>query len=354
MRFATPLAFAALLLVPLVFYCRWRRGRASRALGFSAIELLRPVAGLSWRQRFMPLPLYLRLLALVLLVFALARPQLGTEKIRDIRHGVAIEMVIDRSSSMGEEMATNRMGGSRLEVVKKIFAEFVNGNGADLAGRPSDLIGLVSFARFPETVCPLTLTHEAVNGFMTGIELVNRRDEDGTAIGDGLSLAAARLQKAEEEAARQQERQGAASYDIKSKIIILLTDGAHNAGTLSPLEAARLAARWGIKIYTIGIGDDIDPDSAGGFFALLNRPGRGVDKKTLQETAAATGGIFRMAADADSLRAIYAEIDRMEKSDIENVRYVDYAEKFPWFVLAALTLLATEMALRTTLLRKIP
>ncbi|MEW6521547.1 MAG: VWA domain-containing protein [Thermodesulfobacteriota bacterium] len=352
MRFATPWALLALLLIPLLLYCQLGR-RRHPALTYSAIALFRPL-GCTWRQRLAPLPLVLRVAALVLLVTALARPQQGIEKTYDISHGIAIEMVIDRSSSMGEEMVFNNNATNRLEVVKKVFEEFVSGNGKELSGRPNDLIGLVSFARYPETVCPLTLAHEALSGFMEKIQLVTSRAEDGTSIGDGIALAAARLQKAEEVMSREYKNDSAGHYEIKSKIIILLTDGAHNAGSLTPVEAARLAARWDIRIYTIGIGEDVDTSGIQGFFARLNRLSRGVDRKTLQEVADATGGIFRLAADADSLRAIYGEIDRLEKSEIESVRHIDYAEHFPVFAITALALLVLEMTLRSTVLRKIP
>ncbi|MBU0966716.1 MAG: VWA domain-containing protein [Proteobacteria bacterium] len=352
MRFATPWAFVALLLIPLLLYYQLGR-KHPQALKFSATSLFAQVS-ISWRQRLTALPLFLRVLSLILLVTGLARPQQGIEKTYDISHGIAIEMVIDRSSSMGEEMVFNNTATNRLEVVKKVFEEFVNGNGKQLTGRPNDLIGLVSFARYPETVCPLTLAHEALNGFMDKIQLVTNRAEDGTSIGDGIALAAARLQKAEEVMSKEYKNDSSGHYEIKSKIIILLTDGAHNAGNLAPPEAAKLAAQWGIKIYTIGIGEDIDLSGIQGFFARMNRMARGVDKKTLKEIADTTGGIFRMASDADSLRTIYGEIDRLEKSEIESVRHIDYAEHFPFFVITALILLVMEMALRATLLRKIP
>ena len=157
MRFATPWAFMLLLLIPLYLSVHLRK-RKGPVLTFSAIELLFP-AGISLRQRLIQLPLLLRIVAIILLVTALARPQQGIEKVYDISHGIAIEMVIDRSSSMGEEMTMGNRRTNRLEVVKKVFEEFIHGNGSQLEGRPSDLIGLVSFARFPETVCPLTLAH---------------------------------------------------------------------------------------------------------------------------------------------------------------------------------------------------
>ncbi len=352
MRFASPWALIALLIIPIFLYFQLKR-KTTPALRYSATELLLQ-AGSSWRQRLFHLPLFLRTVALILLIFGLARPQQGIEKIYDISHGVAIEMVIDRSSSMGEEMVINNRQTNRLEVVKQVFAEFVSGNNKQLEGRSNDLIGLVTFARFPETACPLTLAHDALSNLMEHVQLVNRRDEDGTSIGDGIALAAARLQKADETLAKERQDNPDSTYEIKSKIIILLTDGAHNSGSLTPLEAAELAQKWGIKIYTIGIGEDTLTGGVRGFFSQLNQLGRGVDKKTLQQIADTTGGIFRMADAAKGLRAIYEEIDQLEKSEIESVRHMDYAEYFRFFVLAALALLVTETILRSTMFRKIP
>lgn len=352
MRFASPWVLIALLIIPVYLYFQLRRQKTP-ALHYSSTKLMLE-AGFSWRQQFFHLPLFLRTAALILLIVGLARPQQGIEKVYDISHGIAIEMVIDRSSSMGEEMVINNRQTNRLEVVKQVFAEFVSGNDKQLEGRSNDLIGLITFARFPETACPLTLAHDALSNMMQHVQLVNRRDEDGTSIGDGIALAAARLQKADETLAKERQEDPDSTYEIKSKIIILLTDGVHNSGSLTPLAAAELAKQWGIKIYTIGIGEDTPTESVRGFFARLNQRGRGVDKKTLQEIAGTTGAIFRLADDAKGLRAIYKEIDQLEKSEIESVRYMDYAEYFRYFVLAALGLLVAETVLRSTVFRKIP
>jgi len=266
-------------------------------------------------------------------------------------------VVIDRSSSMRAEMIFSGQQLNRLEVAKRVFLEFVQGNKGDLAGRPNDLIGLISFARYADTSSPLTLAHGALASFVEPIKLVTRKPEDGTAIGDALALAGARLQKAEEtvqKLALASEAQEA-SYEIKSKIIILLTDGEQTAGKRTPQEAAELAKQWGIKIYTIGIG---------GRESLLRVPtlfgtqviqrGSGVDKQTLSALAETTGGIFRMAEDGDALRAVYGEIDELEKSEIESIRYVDYRERFTPFAITGLILLALEILLRTTYFRSIP
>jgi Ca-activated chloride channel family protein len=246
---------------------------------------------------------------------------------------------------------------NRLEVAKQVFLEFVQGNKGTLAGRPNDLIGLITFARYADTACPLTLAHDALSTFVEPIELVNRKPEDGTAIGDAIALAAARLQKAEETllqqtlAADQQE----SSYEIKSKIIILLTDGEQTAGKRTPREAAELAQKWGIKIYAIGIGSKDSLLKIPSIFGTrFMQRSRGVDKQTLSQLAETTSGLFRMAEDGDALRAIYAEIDKLEKSEIESVRFVDYKERFSLFALAGLIVLLLETLLRTTWLRRSP
>jgi Ca-activated chloride channel family protein len=279
------------------------------------------------------------------------------EKIYDISKGVAIEVVLDRSSSMGAEMIFAGEQLNRLEVAKRVLLEFVQGNRGDLGGRPNDLIGLITFARYADTACPLTLAHGALASFVEPVGLVSRKPEDGTGIGDALALAAARLQKAAE-TIRQQSRiadKNEPAYEIKSKIIILLTDGEQNAGKRTPREAAELAKTWGIKIYTIGIGGQEGLIQVPTLFGTqVMQRGPGVDKQTLSSLAQTTGGIFRMAEDGDALRAVYGEIDALEKSEIESIRLVDYKEGFTPFALTGLILLALEILLRTTYFRRIP
>jgi Ca-activated chloride channel family protein len=288
-----------------------------------------------------------RVAAIVLLTVGLARPQQGREEVRDVSQGIAIEMVVDRSGSMGQELIYEGKQLNRLEVVKQVFKEFVLGNGKDLQGRGSDLIGMLAFARYADTLCPLTLSHGALERFIESIQLVTRKNEDGTAIGDALALAAARLRTAEESLKK--------DYRIKSKVAILLTDGQNNAGKRSPLEAARLAKEWGIKVYAIGIGGRES-------FVTVRTPlgeykmpgGPGVDEATLKKIADETGGAFWLAESADKLHEIYKEIDRLERTEIESVRHVDYAERFLPFVLLAIALLVLEQVLISTVFRRVP
>ncbi len=352
MRFATPWAFAALLLVPLVLLYLSRSGRRG-SVHFSSLRNAR-AAGDSVRRRLAALPLLLRLLAVLLLVVALARPQMGREKVKDVTKGVAIEMVLDRSGSMGAEMEYGGGRLNRLEVVKRVFEEFVTGDGRELEGRPNDLIGMIAFARYADTMAPLTLGHGALVRFLESVDIVKRRSEDGTAIGDALALAAARLKTAEEEIARYSDESGT-EYDIKSKVIILLTDGQNNYGRRTPLEAAELAAEWGIKVYTIGVGSGEGVTTVRTLLGSFKVPtGGGVDVKSLEEIARVTGGLFRVAEDEESLRSVYAEIDELEKSEIESVRYVDYREMFVPFAFAAMAALLVEAALASTVFRRIP
>jgi Ca-activated chloride channel family protein len=343
MTFANPWAFWLLLILPLLAVQRLRSRQRRAGLPFSDLSEAGR-AGRSLRQHLIPLPFVLRLLALALLITGLARPQQGMEKIEQISHGIAIEIVVDRSSSMAETFTYQGRTMNRLEAVKLAFHDFVMGNGRELAGRPNDLVGMVAFARFAETVCPLTLAHGAVAGFVNQLRLVGRdeRHEDGTAIGDGLALAAARLKAAAAES------KGKNGYDIKSKIIILLTDGVHNSGQHSPMQAAALATEWGIRIYAIGIGEAKKPS----FFGLAQGPD--VDVRTLTALAEETGGRFWLAADGTALTEIYETIDRLEKSEIESIRYMDYKEHFRIFVLAGLALLTLALALEWTILAVLP
>lgn len=394
MRFESPWALLLLAALPAFLYVRQRMG-AGAPLRYSAVGLLR-ASGTSWRLRLAWLPTALRAFSCALFVVVLARPQQGQEEVRVSTEGIAIEMVVDRSGSMGEEIKHGDGWATRLAIVKEVFTDFVEGGVGALAGRPNDLIGMVSFAGYAETVCPLTLGHGALQGFLRTVELavspeaqleqlighgkllarpevtperrvkVRWRDaqgrertvsfalEDGTAIGDAVALAAARLKTAEERF-ELQAAQGEDAFQIQSKIIILLTDGEHNAGARSPMQAAKLAREWGIRIYAIGFGGEGTRLVQGptGAYRVPSRS-RQPDFRALKAMAEATGGLFREAADSEALRSIYEEIDRLERTEVETVRYLDYQEFFTPFLLGALALLALEVLLSATLFRRVP
>ena len=364
MQWYSPWALLLLLVLPLLGYVMLRRHRGA-AVKFPSLVDLRhcPV---SWRLRLRPVLVALRLLCLALLILALARPRKGTVLSEISTEGVAIEAVVDRSGSMHTEMDYDREKLDRLEVVKRVLRDFIEGGEKGLAGRPADLIGLVTFARYADTVCPLVLSHGVLTEFLKQTQIVSLRSEDGTAIGDAIALGAARLKKAEEEIQRRNTQLGfagegeaqkgnAPGFTIKSKVMMLLTDGRNNTGRYSPFEAADLAKKWGIKVYTIGIGSSEAYTTMQTPLGNFRVPVREeLDEGLLKAIADKTGGFYSRADDADSLRKIVKKIDEMEKTEVKSVQYMQYAEHFGSWTLPALMLLGLEMLAGCTVFRKIP
>lgn len=355
MEFASPWAFGLLLLIPLMLWWGSRR-RGRGAVTFSSTELVERVSG-GWRVAGLRMLPVLRAAALALMVVAIARPRHGVGRVETTADAVAIQIVVDRSGSMGLEMESDSTLSTRLDVVQRVLREFVLGNedqGGALKGRRQDVIGMVTFARAAETVCPLVRDPETLVELADTVDVVRDRSEDGTAIGDGVSLAAARLQRAEEELRSRPENAGK-DLKIKSKIIVLFTDGENNAGERSPQEAAALAAEWGVKIYAIGIGGGVGYQTVETPFGRQRIPvTSGADPATLRDMAKATGGLFREADDADALRAVYAEIDRLEKTSVETVAYTDYEEQFTDWAAAAGAILFVELLLGSLVFRRTP
>ncbi|MFG0285600.1 MAG: VWA domain-containing protein [Phycisphaerales bacterium JB039] len=347
-RFAAPEALWLLALAPGLILLWRRRRRARLSLPTAPIA-----AGLapSWRQRLAWLPAAARLAAACLLIVALARPQDVSGEIRTSRDAVAIQMVVDRSLSMAEEMRYGDETLSRLEVVKRVFAQFVAGDGRSLRGRQGDLIGLIAFARYADTICPLVHAHDALLDLVDGLVVERIRSESGTAIGDAMALGAARLKRAEEDLRGRSDEVIDASTTFDSKIMIVLTDGRNNAGQIAPEQAAALAAEWGIRIYTIGIGSPGGEEP--GFLGIM-RPDREVDEATLRSVAQGAGGRYFLASDADTLRDVYAEIDRLEKTQVESIEYTEVDEHFAPVAMAALGALLADLLLRITVLRRLP
>jgi Ca-activated chloride channel homolog len=247
MQLYSPWALLLLLLLPLLGWLMLRK-KHTAAVTFSSLNAVRncPV---SWRVRLRPLLVVMRLVCLALLIIALARPRKGTVLSEISTEGVAIEIVVDHSGSMRTEMDYYGQKLNRLETLKKVLADFIMGK-EGLAGRSGDLLGLITFANYPDTVCPLVLSHNVLLEFLKNTDIVRLRSEDGTAIGDAIALAAARLQKAEDEIQQRNKKlnkAGLASttekpdFKIKSKAIILLTDGQNNRGQYTPMQAAEMA-----------------------------------------------------------------------------------------------------------------
>jgi Ca-activated chloride channel family protein len=331
-HFEWPWAFAALLLLPLVAW-RNRRLRTPAVVFNGAILPAR-----SRRQRFLWIPTALRCLALALLIAAVARPQRGARLSRDITKSIAIQILIDRSGSMQHtDMVFRGRRATRLFTVTMLSRRFIFGdrsviNNSGLQGRPSDMVGLIEFAGDPITLSPLTLDHTRLSTLIERIEPA-RPDEDGTAIGDAVALAAARFHEAE----------AAAGAQLKSKIIVLLTDGENNMGARTPADAAALAKKWGVRIYAIGI----RPRTSNSRYDEMMESG-------LDTLAEETGGIARMVADADALTDVYREIDRLEPTEVHPPKLSGGFPAFESLAVLALALLLLEVLLNQTWLRRIP
>ena len=351
-RLESPWILLLLALPPLLFLIRRRARKA--AVGFSSVRNAQK-SGKSLRQRLLWIPSALRWGAYALLIIAMARPQAGRERVQEISQGVAIEMVLDRSGSMQLELEFEGKLKNRLDSAKEVFRRFVFGYGTKLKGRPNDLIGMVAFARYSDTICPLTLTHSVIKPFLDTVRLANSESEDGTAIGDAIALAAARLHTVEETLASQTGK-AKDTYKIRSKVMILLTDGENNCGRRSVLQGGELAKRWGIRLYVIALGGSeayqtVDTPFGKTSRRVMTRP---IDTADLEKIAADTGGFFRQATDANALQRVYEEIDKMERSDVESMRFVDYKELFTPFALAALVMIALEQLLNATYFRRLP
>jgi len=363
MPFYSPWALILLLVLPVMAYLMLRR-KGTAAVRFPSLVDMKSCL-VSWRIRCRPLLTIARLVCVALLIVALARPRKGTVLSEISTEGVAIETVVDHSGSMQTEMDYYGDNLNRLEVVKNVLSDFIEGDKKDLKGRSSDLIGLISFARYADTKCPLVHSHNVLLEFLKKTEIVTIRSEDGTAIGDAIALGAARLQKAEEEI--QQRKQQLASsgekisdadesgFKIKSKVMILLTDGINNAGQYDPLEAAELAKKWGIKIYTIGIGSSQAYTTIQTPLGTYKMPtGQELDEGLLKAIAERTGAFYGRADDAKALRNIVEKIDELEKTEVRSVQYTQFAERFGPWTLTALLVLAAEMLASCTVFRKIP
>lgn len=333
-----------LLLIPVVLFAL--RGRLRRtSLQVSSLGLWTDTnAG---RARYLWIPVFLRRLALVLLLVTLARPQAGSTYSMDVSEGIAIQLLVDVSSSM--DMNVRDLEGqnrSRMEVAKEMVEKFIAGDGDTLQGRGEDLLGLITFARYADTRSPLTFGHDALLQIVRGLEVQQRPNEDGTAYGDALALAAARLQNIEE----LQFGQGTVQVDaIESRVIILLTDGENNSGAHLPLEAAGLAKEWGCRIYCISLGDTDGNTAAGVQVEKLT-----ASEKTLQHISDETGGIFRQATNYESLLSVYEEIDLLERSEIATRSFDRVAEWF-WLPLSLAVLsLLIALILEASVLRVVP
>ena len=332
MTFAHPYLLFLLLLLPAL---AWLKGRVGfqPAFLYSSVQLVRGITGIT-RSRAGSILLKLRWLALLLFILALARPQLGEGETKVTASGIDIVVAIDLSGSMGsEDFELKGQRVNRLGIAKNVLEKFI-------AKRPNDRIGLVAFARDAYIAAPLTLDHDFLQQNLERLELATP-GKDGTAIGSALSAALNRLR----------------DIKSKSKIVILMTDGQNNAGKVPPLTAAEAAETIGVKVYTIGVGTRglapipyVDPF---GRKRYAQQP-VDIDEATLQQISRRTGGKYYRADKTETLRAIYDEIDRLEKTEVQVKKYQRYREIFPFVVLPGLAVLLLETILNHTVWRKLP
>ena len=323
--FGQPWFFSLLVLIPVLIF--WYASKNNKQQGAIFISDTSAKGLSSWKTSFRHLPFMLRLLSIVFIIAALARPQTKFEEQNIEGEGVDIVLCIDVSGSMTAQDLTP----NRLEAAKNVAIDFVN-------KRLTDRIGIVIFSGESFTQCPLTTDHRVLVSAIENIR--NGLLEDGTAIGSGLGTSVDRLRTSKS----------------KSKVVILLTDGENNGGLIDPETAKEIAKAFQIKVYTIGVGTDgYAPQPVNTPMGVVMQNGKvSIDEKLLKEIAYQTGGKYFRAKDNDGLIGIYDEINQLEKSKVEISNRTRYTEKFFPFIVAALAFLFLELLLRFTLFRKFP
>ncbi|RLD53786.1 MAG: aerotolerance regulator BatA [Bacteroidetes bacterium] len=328
MEFAYPAFFYGLIVLPLmVAWYLWRGRRSTAAMKLSGFENLDERMGSSriWLRHVLFL---LRLAVVALLVVVLARPQSSNKWEQVTTEGIDIVLCMDVSGSM----RAMDFKPNRLEASKNVGIEFVN-------ARQDDRFGLVVFAGESFTQCPMTTDRAVVVNFLKEIDF--GVIEDGTAIGMGLATAVNRIKDSK----------------AVSKVIILLTDGVNNRGDVGPVTAAEIAARFGIRVYTIGVGSQgnapIPVQDMFGRTVTRNMPVE-IDEEVLRQIAEKTDGAYFRATDNNKLREIYQEIDQLEKTRLDVKHFSKKKEEYFPFLLAALLLLLGEILMRYTVFRIIP
>ena len=328
MTFANPeVLWGLLVLVPYIAWYVWKRGRLHAPIAISSLLPFAKV-GRSFRATLLHCLFFVRLAAIAALIVVLARPQTRDRWSSTSTEGTDIVIALDLSTSM----LARDFKPDRFEAAKQVAAQFV-------AGRESDNIGVVIFAGEAFTAVPMTTDRALLVNYINDIRMGML--EDNTAIGDGLATAINRVKDGK----------------AKSKSIILLTDGSNNTGIVAPATAAEIARKYGIKVYTIGIGRNgmapYPTENAFGRIEYVNMPVV-IDEATLQSIATTTGGRYFRATDNNVLSEIFQEIDALEKTAIDVRNFSHTEDNFlPWALLA-FALLALELIMRTTILRSVP
>ena len=323
MVLAHPFYLALLALLPLMAWLKGKRG-APPAFLYSSLNLMEGLTGLR-QSRAGQILAALRWLVLAAFIVALAQPRLAKSTTEVKASGIDIVVALDLSGSMNtQDYNVNGQGVSRFNMAKAVLEKFVK-------ERPNDRIGLVVFAAQAFIASPMTLDHDYMFDNIDRLE-IGTINQDATAIGDGLTTALNRIR----------------DLKSKSKIIVLMTDGANNSGRIDPITATQAAQALGVKIYTIGLGNRQIAESMG------LPPSYLPDEDTLIKIAHMTGGQFYRGDNSEKLRSIYDEIDRMEKTEAVVSKYTQIKELFPWFVLGGAGLLLIEIALGQTVFRRLP
>jgi len=309
----------------------WQERRTVTAVHYSSLTALKVVR--SHRSEVMAaIPAVLRFIAITLFIVAFARPQEGRKKTEILSEGVDIILAIDTSGSMQAlDFKKNDDSVTRLSVVKDVVAQFVD-------SRETDRMGMVVFGGEAFTQCPLTLDQDILYSFLDKLKI--GMAGDATAIGSAIGISVKRLK----------------DLKSKSKVIILLTDGRNNAGKITPLQAAEFAKTFGIKIYTVGVGTrgkaPFMVDSI--FGKRLIYQDVDIDEDTLNKISEMTDAKYFRATDMESLKDIYEQIDKLEKSEIRVLDHSEYSELFHYFLIPGLLLLLTEIIISNSVLRRIP
>ena len=321
-----------LLLAPIgilfLLYGRAEWARASGRIPALPIGLMPR----TWKQRLGWLPLALQSAALVLVALCLSRPVRGNAVHTSISEGIDIVLAIDRSGSMKyPDLEENH---SRLNVVKSVVGEFAKRRMTDRVGA-ADNCALLTFAQFPQLVCPFTLDYGAFESFLGSVEMAKNEAEDGTAIGRGLAKAVALLKDS----------------DAKSKVVGLLTDGENNVNDITPAKAAELAAEEHVKVYTVLAGRFAFQED---IFGRVYATERELDSTELQQIADKTGGRFFRAKDRAALDRVYAEIEKLERTERKEERYTETFDLYDQFLALALVAYLTAWLSSATWARRLP
>jgi Ca-activated chloride channel family protein len=330
LRFEDPWLLILLILIPLMVFYVWRRLGSSQ-IRFSSLGILQQLKKpptLLLRKGL----IVIRCLAVSLFIMALARPQSGIKSTEIITEGVDVMLCLDTSGSMKAlDFKDDGKRADRLHVVKKVVSDFIR-------GRKNDRIGMVVFGEEAFTQCPQTRDYGVLLSFLDSVEI--GMAGDSTAIGSALAVCVKRLK----------------DLQSKSKVIVLLTDGRNNTGTISPGTAADIAKAYGIKTYTIGVGTEGEaPFLVDSFFGKQYVYQKvDLDEDTLKEIAKKTGGIYFRATNTEALKNIYKQIDEMEKTEVKIKEYMEYEELFMYFLIPGLCFLLLEAVSANTRLRKIP